>query len=649
MRVRHVKLIWGATRSIKGRWFLGLFGLYSRVEGKPEDALAISLRGLALWLLGLGLAAYVAGATAVFWIWQRNPYSVLTYQDALLYPLRRATLAEKQGQAFIAQGRDLYRAKKYHDAANLLRLGLARYPRDLRARLLLAQYYLLTNQHPIAQRILQEGMTNDYPGRAYLDTMVSVAEQGEDYDLAVRTYDRYLARLKADGPVRDYRWFSSRKFAALTAAGRHADALALAEAEGPGEQANEHRVLALLGLKRAAEAVTFLAEWHQRPGANLPTVSRLQVRALREAVQFEGMEAALAELRGLARADPATMVDAVVQQAMAGRLNQASAALDEYLFRFGGSAANLVLLAEPLAEIDQPELLRRCVAAAAERGYPLQRFQTLLVASQLRHAEWDAAGRLLAAMAPVTGRDAQQARVWRDWTQRLLEAAATPSDTAQLSLGEFMRSRPWPIALFRRTVDSLILAERWETARDITAAAVRIYPASAWVRSQGDAISAALAASAITKAPATVVPVRQLGEKIFVQRLDDAVHAQRWEGASQLMKELRAVRPEPPWLPAREAGFRLTLVRINHGLGDQAGALAAARLFLNGDNERSRQMLELAREFATAGDKDSGLALTREVLRRTPNHPPAVRLLAELNPPPAGQPLPKTKAPSANK
>ena len=66
MRVRHVKLIWGATRSIKGRWFLGLFGLYSRVEGKPEDALAISLRGLALWLLGLGLAAYVAGATAVF-------------------------------------------------------------------------------------------------------------------------------------------------------------------------------------------------------------------------------------------------------------------------------------------------------------------------------------------------------------------------------------------------------------------------------------------------------------------------------------------------------------------------------------------------------------------------------------------------------
>ena len=37
-----------------------------------------------------------------------------------------------------------------------------------------------------------------------------------------------------------------------------------------------------------------------------------------------------------------------------------------------GSAANLILVAEPVAEIDLVALLRRCVTAATERGYPLQ-------------------------------------------------------------------------------------------------------------------------------------------------------------------------------------------------------------------------------------------------------------------------------------
>lgn len=55
-------------------------------------------------------------------------------------------------------------------------------------------------------------------------------------------------------------------------------------------------------------------------------------------------------------------------------------------------------------------------------------------------------------------------------------------------------------------------------------------------------------------------------------------------------------------------------------------------------------MLELAPEFFMAGDKDLAVTLTRELLRRTPNHPPGLRLLAELEPPSAGKtPPPKKK------
>ena len=63
------------------------------------------------------------------------------------------------------------------------------------------------------------------------------------------------------------------------------------------------------------------------------------------------------------------------------------------------------------------------------------------------------------------------------------------------------------------------------------------------------------------------------------------------------MKELRAVRPEPPWLPAREAGFRLKQIRASYSEGDQAGTIAAARLFLNGDNERRGRCWNWPRSF----------------------------------------------------
>src|SRR5581483_6202148 len=42
---RRVKFIWGASRVIRGRWHLGLFGRYERRNDLPRDlGLAISVR-----------------------------------------------------------------------------------------------------------------------------------------------------------------------------------------------------------------------------------------------------------------------------------------------------------------------------------------------------------------------------------------------------------------------------------------------------------------------------------------------------------------------------------------------------------------------------------------------------------------------------
>ena len=115
---------------------------------------------------------------------------------------------------------------------------------------------------------------------------------------------------------------------------------------------------------RPDDALAALDEWQARPGATLMTIVRLRVRALREAKRFDEMESAIAELHALAPADPAPAVYGVVQRAMAGREAATDAGLKDYLFRFGGGQANVMLLAEPLARKSD----RRRSVARGDRG-----------------------------------------------------------------------------------------------------------------------------------------------------------------------------------------------------------------------------------------------------------------------------------------
>jgi hypothetical protein len=78
----------------------------------------------------------------------------------------------------------------------------------------------------------------------------------------------------------------------------------------------------------------------------------------------------------------------------------------------------------------------------------------------------------------------------------------------------------------------------------------------------------------------------------------------------------------------------LAEVRLNQGRGEVPMMLASARLYLNGDVERSRRMTALAREMVEAGDKLGAIALVEAVLQRTPEDGGAQRLRAELKPQP---------------
>src|SRR5690606_32050946 len=153
-------------------------------------------------------------------------------------------------------------------------------------------------------------------------------------------------------PPADRRWLVEQHIRALLAEQRGDEALEFAEKQTNEIEEtvlNELRLLALLQSKRFDDAVSYAEEWRTR-AKDSQQVLRLLARSYREAGRIADMSRMLAELRRLAPADPRVRVFGVVQEYLAGNDKTADAQLDDYIFRFGGSVDNFILLAEPLAE-----------------------------------------------------------------------------------------------------------------------------------------------------------------------------------------------------------------------------------------------------------------------------------------------------------
>jgi hypothetical protein len=142
----------------------------------------------------------------------------------------------------------------------------------------------------------------------------------------------------------------------------------------------------------------------------------------------------------------------------------------------------------------------------------------------------------------------------------------------------------------------------------------------------------AVVAGALLALAATAQPAEDVAEQVFSTRLQSLLEAKQWAEASRHLQQAQALRPAPVWLTARDAEVRFAHVRIAAGREDVSGALAAARIFLTGDEARTLQLLAFARELHAAGAKPMGIGLVKEIVRRTPAFTVAVRQLAEWEP-----------------
>ena len=657
MTLPKVKFSWRTSEIAGGAWRGGLFCFYDARAASAGRLrawrLAISLRGLLLWLTALAVVAYFSGA-GVLWAWlHRRPYNRVTYADLVL-PTNWPQLQHKRGQAQIDAGLADFKDHKWREGEMKLRVGISRSPNNPAARLELARFYLAINQRSHAKTLLTDGFAYGYPGSDYLRQVCAVAADGEDYDWWISTCDTVLSQLAASpGRIVERREALLQKMSALMAANRPADVIKLVDAEGDkgGPMVDEFKVLAMIKAGHPADAVAFLDAWRKRSGSS-PQVVRLQVRAFREAGRLADMEQALEELRAYSPAVPQPYIYGIIQQSLAGRWMKAEVGVDDFLLRFGSDSRTLFALAEPLGEIGDQSVLERLVAHARQQGFNPEPFQSTLLKVFVDKGDWIQARGLLAEIRSKTKTSSPEKEFWYELVTRLINAAVDPGEATQSSLTDFVRAKRIPLKMDRELIRNLRLAGRPATARVLITYAQGNYPENDTLKTWRDELDKELAAvpvaaepppevaspkipvsPAISTATAPVAVREQISEDLFFKQLVDAEKSGDFTAALGHIQDVREDRPT--WLVAREADVEIEEIRLNGRVGDLPAMHLAASFYINGDSKHSIKAAGLARELYAAGCKEAAILLAKDLLKKVPNYPHAKRMLAEWEPKPA--------------
>lgn len=654
MKFSRIKLQWGASKQQPGEWYLGTVGVYHRKEGSRSRSLAISMRALLCWGLFFGSIAYCGAAGYFWWKQDQRRYNYIEYTDVLLWPLssgKRAEVKKLQGQAMIADGLDDLKMGQWSSARIKLEIGLDKYPQDNPARLQLAKIFLAYRVRTKAQDTLMKGLGYQYPGRAYLEAAMGMAAAGEDYELVIEICDKAMALLEnaPDAAAADRRWLVEQRIQALLAEKRADEAYAYAEkmaAHLDDNSLSERRLLALLQARRLDEAVGYAEDWRVRSG-DTDQVMRLLARSYREAGRIDDMAQTLDLLVKKNPADPRMRVFALIQTMLGGREAAGRVMVDDYIFRFGGTPANLIMLAEPLAEIKNRSALQSVLDAAKDRGLRDPRLPMALLQVMIAEQSWAEANRQLDEVRDLLPADGVARASMLELLRLLIAAASDSGEAAQSSLADYVATRQMPMSAYRQCVEVLRTAGRIATARQVVRGAQGVFPGNRYLAdcvTEFDAkIAAAKQAEENAKAAKGVAAPAFASSQAFFEALDEREKLGGPEAAISLLRALRSERPS--WMSDQAESLDLREMQVHARADDIVALQGAVRRYLNTDRIRIQNTLAVARTAFEAGYKDRARIVIDEVLRKVPDQQVALDLKAKWFPP--AQPKPAETAAGA--
>ena len=147
-------------------------------QRRPDGRWVLSFRWgrIALVLLVCFVACYVAGATAAyFWFRYRRGYEEENYWEMYALPFRMQQHREKMGNYHINQSFESFKNQDFRKGRELLRIGLARAPKNLEGRQLLAHFYInLFRQPEDGLKILKDGIPYAENNQRYLNSYLTL-------------------------------------------------------------------------------------------------------------------------------------------------------------------------------------------------------------------------------------------------------------------------------------------------------------------------------------------------------------------------------------------------------------------------------------------------------------------------------------------
>ena len=619
--------MWATRRSRRGR-------------GQIVTIMGLGVIG---WLGGLALMAYMAAATALYMVLDSREHNLVTWEDCVLVPIRWDEIKRKRGDGYIEAGLVALQDQRWSEAILRLQAGLSRSPDNRHGREQLAAFYLAAGQRERGLNLILEGIERSYPGLETMKRFYTVAATGEDFETALAGLDVALA---SDGPAasRDRVWLVEQKARVLLAMQRWDELTAWVEQnEVRTAMLQETHVVALIEKRDFEKATTALDAWLDAGGVE-DAVRRLRVRLAREQRDMPTMRAELKVMRELAATSPKPWVYAVIQEYLADDPAMAKERLSDYLLRFGAKLPNLLLVLNPLLEIEAWELFDAVLADAEQQGLRSFELEVAKMEASIKRGDYEAAAALLAGMTQDFPKVAARRERWLQHHSLSVDAMMLNEDSAQGALVEWTRRTPLRLDTIKKLAGQLEEAGRSSTAHQILTIAGSRYPGSRQLREEQERLQAEIRES--EPVPIELPQIRDgeelvLSEEFAIERDDEeeqrvmqnpVAFMRVWDAAfaredlNEAQRLLREVRRErPAWLGAQESALQDREMRLYATQEDWASLVTLVRFRLDGSMNRSLDAMKLVRQLDEQGKRRGAELVLAEVERRDPKFPPALR------------------------
>lgn len=661
MSALPLRFVWKPQKLTNAKWRLGLFALQRTRKGsevvvnRQTDGLRrqlkisvvhISLRGLLVWAVSLAVIGYFSAAVVLYSTQRRQPHNRVAFTD-IVFPWRWAELHRLRGATFLAQADDKLAAGDMSGALPLLRIGVAKLPSDWEHRHILAQFYTLMRAPAAAHQLLLEGFAHGYPDLERLRALQRIIAESDSPELQ----ERFLklareAHARAGGPAADLRQLNIWSVQLLLSHDRPAEAVALAREAFAPDDVNLRMALIRAALKRGdrAEAARLCTEWAE--AAPDDPVMLFYVAAIHaETGDQAGLDASVRRLRELNPLDRRVIGQGVQLYLQAGMEERATELLEEGFLWFSSDAKALEGWLPPIAARENEALLLRIEEVMTDHGFDTADALLWRLHVRILRREWARAADLAGLLAGRVDRLEPTQKSVFELSEALANACLDGGGGMQQQLVSLFRSPRYRMSSLRLVIESLLAADRAETAREIATLGRGHFPESAELAELTARIDRRLAEAAASRpaapAPAETGPSYDDARALLAE-VDRLVAGKQVPEALRLIATTRRQVPSW-WTDGHEPVVRRELSLLADG-GDLSMLQLRVREYLRGDAGRRAALLELAVGWHAADRTKAALLAVREVLKLAPGDAAALKLQKTWEPTPAPTPAPAPTA-----